>query len=234
MIFELTQLEISKIKKFETELLKNKKEIKMNYYFTSDQHFSHDKIIEYCNRPFKNTTEMNETIIKRYNSIVNDTDICFFIGDIGLGKRDELKLIIDSLKGIKILVLGNHDRYSTKFYYDCGFSVVCKNITIPKGKHGDKLFLTHIPARSYYQFFKLCLTYIKTMRKKKRSIKQIFNRLNRELKNYTKLDKHYTICGHVHEKWKTKDTNINIGVDQWNFKPVEWNQIIDLINKNEK
>ncbi len=28
------------------------------------------------------------------------------------------------------------------------------------------------------------------------------------------------LCGHVHEKWKSKNEIINVGVDVWDFKPV--------------
>ncbi len=34
------------------------------------------------------------------------------------------------------------------------------------------------------------------------------------------------LVGHVHEKWKTKDGMINVGVDQWDFKPVSIKQLI--------
>lgn len=45
------------------------------------------------------------------------------------------------------------------------------------------------------------------------------------------------IHGHIHNKWKIKKEKnkimINVGVDVWDYKPVELKQIIDLIKENE-
>jgi len=53
----------------------------MNYWWTSDYHFSHFNIIRYCNRPFKTVEEMNETIIRKHNERVKPKDTVFFLGD---------------------------------------------------------------------------------------------------------------------------------------------------------
>ena len=39
------------------------------------------------------------------------------------------------------------------------------------------------------------------------------------------------LCGHVHEKFLSAGKNINMGVDVWNFKPVNIEQVIDFIKE---
>ena len=54
-------------------------------FFTSDTHFNHTNILQYCNRPFKIVDQMNETIITNWNNVVEPDDIVFHLGDFCLG-----------------------------------------------------------------------------------------------------------------------------------------------------
>ena len=55
----------------------------MAFFFTSDTHFGHRNIIEYCNRPFKDVVEMDKILVQKYNYLVQENDIVYFLGDIG-------------------------------------------------------------------------------------------------------------------------------------------------------
>ena len=79
----------------------------MSIYITADPHFQHANIIKYCNRPFDNVDEMNETMITNWNSRVKPTDTIYIVGDLGFG---DLNNILRRLNGIKILILGSHDK----------------------------------------------------------------------------------------------------------------------------
>ena len=48
-------------------------------FMISDPHFWHQNIIKYENRPFDNTEQMNKTIIKNWNKVVERDDEVFFV-----------------------------------------------------------------------------------------------------------------------------------------------------------
>ena len=95
-------------------------------YVISDTHFNHNNIIKYCNRPFKDVQEMNETLISNWNNTVDNTDIVYMLGDFCLGPADCIAPLVQRLNGHKILITGNHDRQNKKIYLDAGFEKVIK------------------------------------------------------------------------------------------------------------
>jgi calcineurin-like phosphoesterase family protein len=202
------------------------------YYFISDTHFGHEKIIEYCNRPFKDTIEMDETLIKNYNHYVRDCDIVYFLGDIGCGNQEYIKAVIERLKGIKILITGNHEKWGIMSYYDLGFVAVLEEAIITRGDY--TFVLRHYPTRALSELIRLFWVYTKKMWYKDRSVKQIFQRLKREWRRYSKFSKDWVLHGHVHQAWLSKGKNINCSVEVWNYKPINIDEIINLIQKIER
>jgi len=80
-------------------------------WITSDTHFCHDNIIQYCGRPFGNAELMNEALVENWNSVIKPGDKVYHLGDVAIGKgyTDELPSIMGKLHGSKRLIVGNHD-----------------------------------------------------------------------------------------------------------------------------
>lgn len=81
----------------------------MTNFFISDTHFSHENIIKYENRPFKDTTEMNETMIQNWNNVVKPNDEIYILGDFIFDNKENALDIINRLNGRKYMIKGNHD-----------------------------------------------------------------------------------------------------------------------------
>ena len=112
-------------------------------FYISDLHIGHENVIKFDDRPFKNLEEMHEEIIKRWNSVVDDGDITYLCGDI-LWNNSCIN-IIQSLKGQKHLILGNHDRINDDIK-KCFVSIS----DYKKVKDGDKtVVLSHFPIVAY-------------------------------------------------------------------------------------
>lgn len=96
-----------------------------NIYTIADTHLGHENIIKYCNRPFKTLEEMDSTIINNWNNIVDKDDIAYHCGDFALGIKKKIINYAKQLNGHIILIRGNHERSSIKFYEEeCGFEVI--------------------------------------------------------------------------------------------------------------
>ena len=78
-------------------------------YFTSDMHYGHANIIDYCNRPFESLDEMTNEMVNRWNEIVTEDDTVYVVGDVFLCPTSEGESIVKRLNGRKILIKGNHD-----------------------------------------------------------------------------------------------------------------------------
>lgn len=91
-------------------------------FFIADTHFGHDAIIRYENRPFKDTKEQEEMLIKNWNEVVEPEDTVYVLGDFGLSdSKEETMRVCHALNGKKILVMGNHDTQTPEWYRQCGF-----------------------------------------------------------------------------------------------------------------
>lgn len=89
-----------------------------NIFFTSDTHFYHRNIMQYCPKRSElglTIDDMNEGLIQRWNQQVGPKDIVYHLGDFTLTTRVELiDPILARLNGRICLVKGNHDKWLRK------------------------------------------------------------------------------------------------------------------------
>lgn len=191
-------------------------------YFTSDPHYWHANVIRYCTRPFASVDEMNGAMIKNWNDIVKPEDTVYCLGDFSLAFRP-VEAYSGLLNGTKYLVPGNHDFCHSyhkksrnperraewiKKYEAYGWIVLPEQTTLDIPGVAT-VNLCHHPYRLVTAAGE---TYDDKYEKWR-----------------PKDDGRWLLCGHVHEKWKVVGRMINVGVDQWDFKPVPITEITKII-----
>jgi calcineurin-like phosphoesterase family protein len=122
--------------------------MKKQIFFTSDWHIGHENSIKFDNRPFRDLDHMHSELIKNYNRDVPVEGVCYFLGDIATHSSELTKSVISQLNGIKILILGNHDKGS-QACYNMGFDVVLNSAMIMIQK--EHVTLTHCPLRGLFR-----------------------------------------------------------------------------------
>lgn len=172
----------------------------MKIFFTSDTHFGHANIIQYCNRPFTSIEDMNEAMIQKWNAVVGPGDTVYHLGDFSMGPKENVNLR-KRLNGKVILVKGNHDK-KDEVHLAAGFDEIHRRLEIEVD--GYKLYLAHIPmhldaGERYYPA---------------------------DLKTTPPIYYDYFLCGHVHTSWKRNGKTINVGVDVSDFKPLTLSELL--------
>ena len=111
-------------------------------WLVSDTHFGHAGVTKFTKadgsklRPWDTVTEMDEAMIKLWNTKVEPKDRVWHLGDVVMNRK--ALPILDRLNGRKGLIMGNHDIFNTEDYM--------KYFDIVKGFHKlDEYALSHIP-----------------------------------------------------------------------------------------
>lgn len=114
-------------------------------FLTSDTHFGHDREFIWKVRGFNSVQEMNEIQISKWNSVVNDQDDVYVLGDLMLGDTSNIKYL-ERLKGRLHIVLGNHDTSNReKMYRKLSNVVEVAEVGIRLKYKKHHFVLTHYP-----------------------------------------------------------------------------------------
>ena len=200
-------------------------------WFWSDQHFGHDNVIGFCNRPFKDKEEMKEALIANHNKLVKPEDLVIYVGDTFFyHSPEEMKEVLSRLNGRKILVRGNHDQKARQMM-NVGFEICVE--TMEMFIAGERVLFSHYP-------FRMDEKLMRWLKIKKKIHKALGLRPIYFEKYHDRRPKdggQFLIHGHTHDTRKLKGRMIHVGVDAWGYKPVniqEISNIITEVKKNEK
>ena len=178
-----------------------------NIWFTSDHHLGHSNIIGKAERPFKSVEEMDEELIKRWNSKIEKDDIVYYLGDLSFCQPEKY---LDLLNGKIFFILGNHE-FSFK-------------------RHGDK-------ANEAVKYIKKHPKVIECKKEHYFSLDGYDIKLNhfpnKEVFDEFKGNK-ILLFGHAHGKQKERFNTLDVGVDTNDFFPYSWEDIKKIIKEKIK
>ena len=115
-------------------------------WLTSDLHFCHQREFLYKPRGFASVYEMNDAIVKNWNSVVAPNDHVYVLGDLMLNDDEGGIKLLKQLKGNIHVVRGNHDSNTRVELYATCYNVV----EITEGQFLDyknyHFYLSHYPC----------------------------------------------------------------------------------------
>lgn len=175
-------------------------------FFCSDTHFYHKNIIRYCNRPYNSIEEMNTDLINKWNSVVPQDGIVFHLGDFSFCGSDKLTNILSQLNGHIILIKGNHDHFQDSMLNK--FEDVYSQLHIEVNK--THVYLNHYPFLTFSGAYR------------DGDVVQLFGHVHSGPVSYGE--------GKDYSRLKTTFyTQLDVGVDNWNYTPVSWPQVQEAI-----
>ena len=183
-------------------------------FFTSDTHFNHKKIMEYCKRPFSSVEEMNEKLISNWNEVVSDDCTVFHLGDFAFGGFPIWEDIRSKLRGHIILIKGNHDEAQNLWKNPKRIEAMFDEITLEMiiEIDGQKIILNHYPFLCY---------------------SGSYNHRIWALHGHVHQNPYSIGLDSSRLVWRFP-TQYDVGVDNNDFYPVSFVQLQDIISKQIK
>lgn len=188
-------------------------------FVSADHHFGHANVVKWRDA-YDDLEKMNLDLIRRWNNTVSPKDTVFYLGDIVMGNRLENLEYVRQLNGKIFLIPGNHDHvhrmhnrsaeWGKKWidaYSDVG--LICCSESLTGTLNGISYEMHHFPYEGDHT----------------------------EEERYTEWrperspDIDVLLHGHIHKLWKQNGNQINVGVDVWDFAPVELSVALSQISE---
>jgi len=177
-----------------------------NTFAISDEHYGHKNIIKYCARPFKNEKEMDKVLIHNYNSTVNEDSVVFHIGDVSMLS-------------------------SSRVQY---FEKLAEKLRPVRSRH---LILGNHDSLHAHRYVEMGLfTTVHTAFWFDTQDGYHFLLAHDPAIYQAAVKDSIMLCGHVHGLFRTlpNEKLVNVSVDLWDFKPVSFSTILNLLRSEGK
>lgn len=187
-------------------------------WFTSDWHLGHTNILQYCDRPFRDTQAMDDSIINHANALLSPEDELWILGDLAFGPIEETLRRFQELHSRVILVTGNHDRphpsfnsrqdkdgWLTMYATLTGAHEIINGNTIITLADGTKAHVSHFPriAEDHDP-----------------------SQVDKFAPYRPPMDGLPVIHGHTHGLWRQKGDHVDVGIDAWGGQMVSEQTLI--------
>lgn len=119
-------------------------------WFTSDTHFGHANVLDFCGRPWKTVDEMNDALVATINAYVAPNDTLYHLGDFSF------KMSVDDARELRKRIRcrnihwipGNHDKDWSQPNVAGTFQVEPSIATL-KLEGGRKIVMCHYPIMDW-------------------------------------------------------------------------------------
>lgn len=189
-----------------------------NIWFTADQHWGHENIIKFCDRPFETVEEMDKALIENWNEVIKPGDTVFHLGDFTLEDYVIAVSYFNQLNG-HIKFLSNpwhHDkRWLEVLLTEPNYKNVVREATYKKTETFELLppmvvlEITEMGASPYPLAITLCHYPL-----------SVWDR-----KHYGAWHLH----GHTHKQNNSEEFILNIGVDCMNYYPISLGGVLQYM-----
>jgi calcineurin-like phosphoesterase family protein len=178
-----------------------------NIWVISDTHFGHENFLKFEHegkkiRNFADTKQMDEFMIEQWNSVVQDGDKVYHLGDVYFGSEQNAQYILGALKGKKRLILGNHDNGKSKVLHQH-----FQKIMLWRVWKTEKMIFSHIPIHPS----NLIIGLGKNGDDVKHVITSMFN-----------------VHGHIHQNKSPEGPYFNVCVEHHDYKPISFDVLADV------
>jgi calcineurin-like phosphoesterase family protein len=198
-------------------------------FYTSDLHFGHKNILKHePDRPFKDVDHMDRELVARYNDVISDDDVVYILGDLSMGNLSNALALVEKMKGLKYFIPGNHDENwighkkqrsaINAAYTHAGLHVVQGPVSHVLGNRRH-VVMSHFPQQCDFR------------RQARDTTGQDFSYEPDRFEPY-RPKAGPVLHGHVHSMWKKRGTDVNVGIDVWNYQPVDADTLLKLLDSD--